>query len=158
MAAIAFLAPSGFSIQGWSANGEARWRKACSIRAQQLKQEPEPQSQTLSGGKLPAQQQGGGARVQQQPPQPMAKSKNMSREYGGQWLSSCTRHVRIYAAYIDPVTHAFDQTQMDKLTLILDPSNEFVWTPDTCQMVYAYFQELVDHYEVRGFILNMCIF
>ncbi|KAJ6841580.1 NAD(P)H-quinone oxidoreductase subunit M, chloroplastic [Iris pallida] len=77
----------------------------------------------------------------------MARSKNMSREYGGQWLSSVTRHVRIYAAYIDPVTHAFDQTQMDKLTLMLDTTNEFVWTPDACQKVYAYFQELVDHYE-----------
>ncbi|ONK73815.1 uncharacterized protein A4U43_C04F35670 [Asparagus officinalis] len=71
----------------------------------------------------------------------------MTREYGSQWLSSVTRHVRIYAAYIDPVTHAFDQTQTDKLTLILDPSNEFVWTPESCQKVYAYFQELVDHYE-----------
>ncbi|XP_074573209.1 uncharacterized protein LOC141829598 [Curcuma longa] len=164
MATTAFLAPSGFSIQGLSANGAARGRKACPIRAQQqqqLKQEREQQSQTLSEGKSPAQQQQnwGGATVQQQPPppQPMAKSKNMSREYGGQWLSSCTRHVRIYAAYIDPVTHAFDQTQMDKLTLILDPTDEFVWTPDTCQKVYAYFQELVDHYEVRGFVLGMPI-
>ncbi|XP_038899189.1 NAD(P)H-quinone oxidoreductase subunit M, chloroplastic [Benincasa hispida] len=75
------------------------------------------------------------------------KSKNMGREYGGQWLSSVTRHVRIYAAYIDPVTCEFDQTQMDKLTLILDPSNEFLWNPQTCNKVYAYFQELVDHYE-----------
>lgn len=80
--------------------------------------------------------------------QPNVKSKNMSREYGGQWLSSVTRHVRIYAAYIDPVTCEFDQTQMDKLTLILDPSNEFLWNPETCNKVYAYFQELVDHYEV----------
>ena len=45
----------------------------------------------------------------------------MSREYGGQWLSSTTRHVRIYAADIDPETNAFDQTQMDQLTLMLDP-------------------------------------
>ena len=75
------------------------------------------------------------------------KSKNMSREYGGQWLSSTTRHVRIYAAYIDPVTCEFDQSQMDKLTLILDPTNEFVWNSETCNKVYAYFQELVDHYE-----------
>lgn len=80
-------------------------------------------------------------------PQVMVKSKNLSREYGGQWLSSATRHVRIYAAYYDPVTNAFDQTQMDKLTLILDPTNEFLWTPETCNMVYSYFQELVDHYE-----------
>ncbi|GMH21595.1 hypothetical protein Nepgr_023437 [Nepenthes gracilis] len=75
------------------------------------------------------------------------KSKNMSREYGGQWLSSVTRHVRIYAAYIDPETFEFDQTQMDKLTLMLDPTEEFLWTDETCNKVYAYFQELVDHYE-----------
>ena len=68
-----------------------------------------------------------------------AKIKNMSREYGGQWLSCCTRHVRIYAAYIDPFTHAFDQTQMDKLTLMLDPTKEFVWTTQACNKVYAYF-------------------
>lgn len=82
-------------------------------------------------------------------PQLNVKSKNMGREYGGDWLSSATRHVRIYAAYIDPETCAFDQTQMDKLTIILDPTNEFVWTPDTTNKVYSYFQELVDHYEVN---------
>ncbi|CAN6540404.1 hypothetical protein ACFX13_017546 [Malus domestica] len=75
------------------------------------------------------------------------ESKNMGREYGGDWLSSATRHVRIYAAYIDPETCAFDQTQMDKLTIILDPTNEFVWTSESCNKVYSYFQELVDHYE-----------
>ncbi|CAL1412550.1 unnamed protein product [Linum trigynum] len=56
-------------------------------------------------------------------------------------------HVRIFAAYIDPVTCEMDQTQMDKLTLILDPTNEFVWDDVTCTKVYSYFQELVDHYE-----------
>ncbi|KAJ0805310.1 putative NAD(P)H-quinone oxidoreductase subunit M [Helianthus annuus] len=81
-------------------------------------------------------------------PQVNVESKNMGRAYGGQWLSSTTRHVRIFAAYIDPETCAFDQTQMDKLTLILDPTDEFVWTTETCNMVYSYFQELVDHYEV----------
>ncbi|KAJ0786271.1 putative NAD(P)H-quinone oxidoreductase subunit M [Helianthus annuus] len=80
-------------------------------------------------------------------PQVNVESKNMGRAYGGQWLSSTTRHVRIFAAYIDPETCAFDQTQMDKLTLILDPTDEFVWTTETCNMVYSYFQELVDHYE-----------
>ncbi|XP_071737787.1 NAD(P)H-quinone oxidoreductase subunit M, chloroplastic [Rutidosis leptorrhynchoides] len=80
-------------------------------------------------------------------PQINVESKNMIRDYGGQWLSCTTRHVRIFAAYIDPETCAFDQTQTDKLTLILDPTDEFVWTPETCTMVYSYFQELVDHYE-----------
>uniref|UniRef100_A0A0F7H020 NAD(P)H-quinone oxidoreductase subunit M, chloroplastic n=1 Tax=Geranium maderense TaxID=28964 RepID=A0A0F7H020_9ROSI len=80
-------------------------------------------------------------------PQTNVKSKNMTREYGGQWLSSVTRHVRIFAAYIDPETYQFDQTQMDKLTLILDPTNEFLWNDETCTKIYSYFQELVDHYE-----------
>ncbi|XP_031500821.1 NAD(P)H-quinone oxidoreductase subunit M, chloroplastic [Nymphaea colorata] len=86
-------------------------------------------------------------RMTAEPQRLPSKSKNMAREYGGQWLSSTTRHVRIYAAYIDPVTNAFDQTQTDKLTLILDPTNEFVWSKENCEKVYAYFQELVDHYE-----------
>jgi len=85
--------------------------------------------------------------AQSLPRQPLAESKNMSREYGGQWLSSATRHVRIYAAYIDPETNAFDQTQMDKLTLMLDPQDEFAWTDEACQMVFNEFQDLVDHYE-----------
>lgn len=75
------------------------------------------------------------------------KSKGMGK-FGGQWLSSVTRHVRIYAAYIDPETCEFDQSQMDKLTLILDPTEEFVWEDESCNKVYSYFQELVDHYEV----------
>ncbi|EFH43182.1 hypothetical protein ARALYDRAFT_327981 [Arabidopsis lyrata subsp. lyrata] len=74
------------------------------------------------------------------------KSKGMG-QFGGQWLSSVTRHVRIYAAYIDPETCEFDQSQMDKLTLILDPTEEFVWDDESCNKVYSYFQELVDHYE-----------
>jgi hypothetical protein len=41
-------------------------------------------------------------RAQSLPRQPLAESKNLSREYGGQWLSSTTRHIRIYAASIDP--------------------------------------------------------
>ncbi|CAI9115529.1 OLC1v1016444C1 [Oldenlandia corymbosa var. corymbosa] len=80
-------------------------------------------------------------------PQTNVKSKNMGIEFGSEWLSSTTRHVRIYAAYIDPETCAFDQTQTDKLTLILDPTDEFVWTEETCNQVYSYFQELIDHYE-----------
>ncbi|KAJ8467708.1 hypothetical protein OPV22_030260 [Ensete ventricosum] len=153
-----FLAPTGFCIHGWSAKRKVgRGRRPCSIKSQQQQQQLEQerdQQPTQSQASIPPPQQQQPlqekARVQQQQQpsaQPMAKSKNMSREYGGQWLSCCTRHVRIYAAYIDPVTHAFDQTQMDKLTLILDPSDEFVWTPGACQQVYAYFQELVDHYE-----------
>ncbi|CAN1239804.1 NAD(P)H-quinone oxidoreductase subunit M, chloroplastic [Linum grandiflorum] len=85
-------------------------------------------------------------------PRPVEKqinvqNKNLTREYGGQWLSSTTRHVRIYAAYIDIETETMDQTQMDKLTIILDPTDEFLWNEETTTKVYSYFQELVDHYE-----------
>ncbi|XP_008791668.1 NAD(P)H-quinone oxidoreductase subunit M, chloroplastic [Phoenix dactylifera] len=158
MATTASLfAPTGLSLRGRVIDRRiGKGRRPHSIMAQQeqqqLEQEEEKQQQEQQGT-LPEQQRQqqqqpkGQPQMQSLPRQPMAKSKNMSREYGGQWLSSVTRHVRIYAAYIDPITHVFDQTQMDKLTLILDPSNEFVWTNETCQKVYAYFQELVDHYE-----------
>lgn len=153
------FAPTGLSLRGRViARRNGNGRRPHSIMAQQqqqqLEQEQEEQQQqqenqaTLPEQQRQQQQPKGQPEMQSLPRQPMAKPKNMSREYGGQWLSSVTRHVRIYAAYIDPITHAFDQSQMDKLTLILDPSNEFVWTKETCQNVYAYFQELVDHYEV----------
>ncbi|KAJ0971073.1 hypothetical protein J5N97_019032 [Dioscorea zingiberensis] len=162
---MASLSPSSFyNIQSWSIsrrgiNRRGNSSSSRSIRAQQQEQVQEKQEQVQETQEQVQEKQeqvqetqeqvqekktGG---VQQQPRQPNAKSKNMSVEYGGQWLSSVTRHVRIYAAYIDPITHAFDQTQMDKLTLLLDPSDEFIWTPEACQKVYDYFMELVDHYE-----------
>ncbi|XP_020085210.1 NAD(P)H-quinone oxidoreductase subunit M, chloroplastic-like isoform X3 [Ananas comosus] len=156
--ASSFLSPAGLSVQGWAMKRKAgRSSRSLSVAAQQQQQQQQQQQELLQEQEqqkpsdqtsLPQQQQqkpaAAAAGVQQQR---LAKSKNMSREYGGQWLSSVTRHVRIYAAYIDPVTHAFDQTQMDKLTLLLDPGNEFVWSPEACQKVYSCFQELVDHYE-----------
>jgi hypothetical protein len=57
--------------------------------------------------------------------------------------------VRIFTGYIDPVTDVMDQSQLDKLTLMLDPDDEFLWPEDKVQAVYAYFKELVDHYAVR---------
>uniref|UniRef100_A0A0F7GYH0 NAD(P)H-quinone oxidoreductase subunit M, chloroplastic n=1 Tax=Goodyera fumata TaxID=1390594 RepID=A0A0F7GYH0_9ASPA len=153
-ATTSFLAPTCFSAQQWSSQDRSRrGRRPLLMKAQQQREmeieAEQPPSQAQSQATLPQQQQQAKAatRVESLPRQPLAKSRNMSREYGGQFLSCTTRHVRIYAAYIDPITHAFDQTQMDKLTLLLDTTNEFVWTPDTCQKVYAYFQELVDHYE-----------
>lgn len=122
------------------------------VRAQQ--QEPQVKEEELAAADVPPPSQeeeqappAKKADAQSLPRQPRAESKNMGREYGSQWLSCTTRHVRIYAAYIDPETNAFDQTQTDKLTLMLDPYEEFVWTDDTCQMVYNEFQDLVDHYE-----------
>ncbi|PPD94446.1 hypothetical protein GOBAR_DD08525 [Gossypium barbadense] len=132
---------------GWSGGKrDLRMKRVLSVSAQQQAEVGETQE-----AKVQEEQE---KVKQQQPTQPRpvekqlnVKSKNMGKEYGGQWLSSVTRHVRIYAAYIDPETSEFDQTQMDKLTLILDPTDEFVWTPETCNKVYSYFQELVDHYE-----------
>ncbi|KAF5444679.1 hypothetical protein F2P56_033795 [Juglans regia] len=148
MAAISsYMACTKFSMLGLvGGKGEPRKRKAFSISAQQQAEVKEPQEvkveeQEQEKVKIP------GKQPRPVEPQVNVKSKNMSREYGGQWLSSVTRHVRIFAAYIDPETWEFDQTQMDKLTMLLDPSDEFVWTPETCSKVFAYFQELVDHYE-----------
>lgn len=59
-----------------------------------------------------------------------------------------TQDMLSYAAYIDSETYEFDQTQMKKLTLTLDPNNEFVWKDETCNKGYSYFQELLDHYEI----------
>ncbi|CAJ1974285.1 unnamed protein product [Sphenostylis stenocarpa] len=145
-----YMVSTKLSMLGWSGGRrEVRKRRTFLVSAQQ-----QSDVQEAEGEKVEEQE-----RVQSEKPKPKGtiprpvepqtnvKSKNMLREYGGQWLSSTTRHVRIFAAYIDPVTCEFDQTQMDKLTLILDPTDEFVWNPDTCNMVYSYFQELVDHYE-----------
>ncbi|KAK9270127.1 hypothetical protein L1049_025703 [Liquidambar formosana] len=149
-ATSSYMASTKFSMLGWiGGKEELRKRRGFSVSAQQQaeiqeSQEVKVQEQEQEQEKVKPQK-----KTQPRPvePQVNVKSKNMGRDYGGQWLSSVTRHVRIYAAYIDPVTCAFDQTQTDKLTLILDPTNEFVWTTETCNMVYSYFQELVDHYE-----------
>lgn len=120
-------------------------RRVVSVSAQQQAEVQEGQQRKFEEQQETVRQQAKQPRPVE--PQLNVKSKNMTREYGGQWLSSVTRHVRIFAAYIDPETSEFDQTQMDKLTLILDPTDEFVWTSETCNKVYSYFQELVDHYE-----------
>ncbi|KAK9748892.1 hypothetical protein RND81_02G088600 [Saponaria officinalis] len=145
-----YIASLKLPIVSWNRNGSKRVhfkRPDFRISAQQtevqeseeVKANVEEQQQTMK-------------KQEQKIPRPAEKqtnvqNKNMGRDYGGQWLSSVTRHVRIYAAYIDPETCAMDQTQMDKLTLILDPGDEFLWTDETSNRVYCYFQELVDHYE-----------
>ncbi|KAJ8771680.1 hypothetical protein K2173_026857 [Erythroxylum novogranatense] len=150
-AASSYMGFSSFPILGWlGGRREVIRKKLFSISAQQQAEVREGDSKMDSQGvKEDSKSETMKPRTQPRPvePQTNVKSKNMSRDYGGQWLSSVTRHVRIYAAYIDPETWEFDQTQMDKLTLILDPTNEFVWTDETCALVYSYFQELVDHYE-----------
>lgn len=136
---------------GWiGGKREVRNRRAFSISAQQPAEVKGPEEVKVQEEREQEQKKTKPQGTTPRPVEPQlnVKSKNMSREYGGQWLSSVTRHVRIHAAYIDPETWEFDQTQMDKLTLLLDPSNEFVWTPETCNKVFSYFQELVDHYEV----------
>jgi Cyanobacterial and plastid NDH-1 subunit M len=155
MSTASFLASPHLSIQSHTFPKKAHLRpvrRKVSTRAQaeqqEVIQEEAGQTQQEKPETSIPQPKQRRPKVESLPLQPRAENKNMSREYGGQWLSCCTRHVRIYAAYIDPITHVMDQTQMDKLTLLLDPSNEFVWTPETCQMVYSYFQELVDHYAV----------
>ncbi|RDX88970.1 NAD(P)H-quinone oxidoreductase subunit M, chloroplastic [Mucuna pruriens] len=148
-----YMVSTKLSMLGWSGGiREVRNRRAFLVSAQQQSDVEEAESVKVEEEQEQEQVQTEKPKPKATTPRPVepqvnVKSKNMLKEYGGQWLSSATRHVRIYAAYIDPVTCEFDQTQMDKLTLILDPTDEFVWNPDTCNMVYSYFQELVDHYE-----------
>lgn len=161
MATTAFLSPPKLSLPGrrFSRTRTAGRVRVPPARAQEQQQQPqvvvEEEAEVASvppppqGAEEQAQAQARKGDAQSLPRQPLAESKNMSREYGGQWLSSTTRHVRIYAAYIDPETNAFDQTQMDKLTLMLDPQDEFAWTDEAFQLVFNELQDLVDHYEVR---------
>ncbi|KAK2443955.1 NAD(P)H-quinone oxidoreductase subunit M, chloroplastic [Trifolium repens] len=147
-----YMVSTKLSLQGWTGGRrkEVRNRKPFFISAQQQSDVKEADNVKAEEEKeRPQNQQMNPKGTKPRPvePQVLVKDKGMSRDYGGQWLSCATRHVRIYAAYIDPETSTFDQSQMDKLTLILDPTNEFVWNPDTCNLVYSYFQELVDHYE-----------
>lgn len=149
MAATSFqMASTNLSMLYFKGGGkrDLRKRKVLTVSAQQVDVQEDVKVEKEEEKEKQKQQQ---TLKQPRPVEPQinVKSKNMSRDYGGQWLSSTTRHVRIYAAYVDPETSEFDQTQMDKLTLILDPTDEFVWTDDTCNQVYSYFQELVDHYE-----------
>lgn len=150
MAAISsYMACTKFSMLGLvGGKRELRMRKAYSISAQQQAEVNESQEVKVEEQEQEQKKVKTGKPLRPVETQVNVKSKNMSREYGGQWLSSVTRHVRIFAAYIDPETWEFDQTQMDKLTMLLDPSDEFLWTPETCRKVFEYFQELVDHYEV----------
>ncbi|KAM7514778.1 hypothetical protein LguiA_004361 [Lonicera macranthoides] len=145
-----YMASSKFSMLGWTGlDKKLRKRTQFSMSAQQDAEVQKVAAQAEEAEKKQEKVKPQKAMTEPRPAevQMNVQSKNMDVEYGGQWLSTATRHVRIYAAYIDPETWAFDQTQMDKLTLLLDPTNEFTWTPETCNKVYSYFQELVDHYE-----------
>ncbi|GAQ80418.1 NAD(P)H:plastoquinone dehydrogenase complex subunit M [Klebsormidium nitens] len=66
---------------------------------------------------------------------------------GGRWLSSTTRHVRIYIGYVDPETHEMDQQQSDLVTIDLDPDNEFLWPEEQQQKVFDFFDEQVENYK-----------
>ncbi|XP_074280197.1 NAD(P)H-quinone oxidoreductase subunit M, chloroplastic [Silene latifolia] len=142
-----YIASTNLPIASWKSNGTKRAQfKSLGFRisAQQAEVKESEQGKTVGEDEQQTIKQ---KVLQPVEPQINVQNRNMGREYGGQWLSSVTRHVRIYAAYIDPETCAMDQTQMDKLTLILDPGEEFLWTDETCNKVYSYYQELVDHYE-----------
>ncbi|KAL6212009.1 hypothetical protein ACLB2K_017232 [Fragaria x ananassa] len=130
-ASSSYMACAKLSMLGYSGRRkQLRSRRDFTIRAQQQPGEvQEPQELKVQEPEVKR----GKGEPKGTVPRPVeaqlnVQSKNMGREYGGDWLSSATRH-------------------MDKLTIILDPTNEFVWTPETTNKVYSYFQELVDHYE-----------
>eukprot|EP00899_Mesostigma_viride_P018911 jgi/Mesvir1/27020/Mv20726-RA.1 len=77
-----------------------------------------------------------------------ATSKGLQKEgpgQGGQWLSCTTRHVHIYVGEI--IDGELDQTVMDKLTVDIDPDNEFNWTEEPLNHVFRKFDELVAQYK-----------
>ena len=59
-------------------------------------------------------------------------------------LKSTTRHIRIFAAEI--VDEKEFVSCEDKLTLDVDPDNEFVWNDPALKQVYTKFEELVANY------------
>ena len=69
-------------------------------------------------------------------------------------LKSTTRHVRIFTASVVDNQLQFDPK---KLTIDLDPDNEFIWNDESLKKVYERFNELVtdregkdlDDYELR---------
>ena len=69
-------------------------------------------------------------------------------------LKSTTRHVRIYTANVINNNLQFDP---NKLTLDLDPDNEFIWNEDSLEKINEKFNELIkdragknlDDYELR---------
>jgi len=63
---------------------------------------------------------------------------------GGQWISSTTRHVHIFAGEI--VNGDLDQSQLDKLTIDVDPDCEFNWNDSALNKVFAKFDEVVEQH------------
>ena len=69
-------------------------------------------------------------------------------------LKSTTRHVRIFSADVVDSDLRFHP---NKLTLDLDPDNEFIWNEESLKKVYEKFAELIeersgknlDDYELR---------
>ena len=64
-------------------------------------------------------------------------------------LKSTTRHVRIYTADVVNNNLQFDP---NKLTLDLDPDNEFIWNEESLKKVNLKFTELIE--ERAGKILD----
>lgn len=65
-------------------------------------------------------------------------------EYSLMLLKSTTRHVLIYAATIEENEIVPSE---DKLTLDIDPENEFNWTDEAVKKVNEEFDRLVDDYK-----------
>jgi len=72
-------------------------------------------------------------------------SKGLASQFeigqGGMWMSSTTRHVHIFAGCL--VNDDYDQSQLDKLTIDVDPDCEFIWTDEPLQKVFDKFDECV---------------
>ncbi|KAG0560695.1 hypothetical protein KC19_9G005700 [Ceratodon purpureus] len=130
----AFFRPSGASFLGQALETQLQSRCAHRRRAVVVRAEEVEVEETVS------------TEVREPVSTEVTEAKGLSRETGGQWLSCTTRHVRIYAGVIDPESSLMDQSQLDKLTLMLDPDNEFEWPDEVTEKVYDKYRELIETY------------
>ncbi|KAG0560694.1 hypothetical protein KC19_9G005700 [Ceratodon purpureus] len=154
----AFFRPSGASFLGQALETQlqsrcAHRRRAVVVRAEEVEVEEtvstevrEPVSTEVTEAKGLSRQTAEEVEEEEAISTVVTEAKGLSRETGGQWLSCTTRHVRIYAGVIDPESSLMDQSQLDKLTLMLDPDNEFEWPDEVTEKVYDKYRELIETY------------
>eukprot|EP00959_Pyramimonas_sp_CCMP1952_P285838 5976736-Pyramimonas_sp.AAC.1 len=121
--------PKAFASR--SANMKSAMRTPLIVRAQTLKEGESPRERDLTPGEKKRLDAGIG-------------SIGLQREGpggGGQWISTTTRHVHIFAGIIE--NGDLNQSKLDKLTIDVDPDNEFIWNDDALQKVFVKFDELV---------------
>lgn len=76
-------------------------------------------------------------------------------DLGMQWLSSTTRHCHIFVGKMDDEGQ-WDQSQLDHLTIEVDPEDEFEWTDEALELVRSHASATVIHVGSEGSSLTIC--